>query len=573
MCKKDNYPLNVLKTDTRKVIGLQIGTFKARETIRICQKCGKVYRSKELSGLLPPSCNFCYDILVYVGKALFVHHLADQTIIEHLAAKNISISPSEIAYLGKRFIVYLTLAHRKSSLRIKDAMALKGGYILHLDATYEDKSPLLMSGLDSIMQIVLGNCKLPSEKSADIIPFLHDIRDLFGEPLALVHDMSMAIIKAVSKVFPNTLDFICHFHFLRDIGKDLLEPEYDSIRKKLRKHGITAKLQRRLRSLKQAVDENTQLIDMLEAHQDSHCCEESIKYMPALAAYSLIHWALEGKYQGNGYGFPFDRPHLELAKRLKTIHTELDQLRKIQLCKDYTDNTPLHKTFFDLRNIINDRSLWKSVDIIESEIKIFDKLRKAMRIAPKTSKKGINNDGTPADICMIKKGVERFKKAIINAKGYSENIRHQKMIEQIDKYWEKLFADPIEVDTPKGKKYIQPQRTNNFAEQNFRDLKRGCRKKTGNGSLGKTLRTMLANTPLVKNLQNVEYMDILLNGKPNLEELFAEIDITEVRNEFKASQDNTEKIPAKLKKLISKTTYPEMLKNYFTGLKSNGILC
>ncbi len=34
----------------------------------------------------------------------------------------------------------------------------------------------------------------------------------------------------------------------------------------------------------------------------------------------------------------------------------------------------------------------------------------------------------------------------------------------------------------------------------------------------KTLRTMLADTPLVKNLQNDEYMKILLNDKSSLEE-------------------------------------------------------
>jgi hypothetical protein len=119
------------------------------------------------------------------------------------------------------------------------------------------------------------------------------------------------------------------------------------------------------------------------------------------------------------------------------------------------------------------------------------------------------------------------------------------------------------VETCDGKKHIQPQRTNNFAEQRFRDLKRGYRKKTGNGSLGKTLRTMLADTPLVKNLQNDEYMQILLNGKLNLQELFAEIDVTEVRNELKSTQGNIEKIPAKLKKLTNQTDYPEMLKNYF----------
>ena len=89
----------------------------------------------------------------------------------------------------------------------------------------------------------------------------------------------------------------------------------------------------------------------------------------------------------------------------------------------------------------------------------------------------------------------------------------------------------------------------------------------------KTLRTMMANTPLVKNLQNDAYMKILLKEKSGLEELFAEIGVIEVRNELKASCGSMEKIPVKLKKIIDKPNFPEMLKKYFFGLKSNGILC
>ena len=48
---------------------------------------------------------------------------------------------------------------------------------------------------------------------------------------------------------------------------------------------------------------------------------------------------------------------------------------------------------------------------------------------------------------------------------------------------------------------------------------------------------MLANTPLVKNLKNEEYMKILLNGKSNLEDLFAEIDAADIRNELKIAQN------------------------------------
>ena len=61
-----------------------------------------------------------------------------------------------------------------------------GGYILHLDATYEDESPLLMTGIDAVMEIVLDNIKLPSEKAEGIVPFLRPIQAHFGPPLATI---------------------------------------------------------------------------------------------------------------------------------------------------------------------------------------------------------------------------------------------------------------------------------------------------------------------------------------------------------------------------------------------------
>ena len=92
---------------------------------------------------------------------------------------------------------------------------------------------------------------------------------------------------------------------------------------------------------------------------------------------------------------------------MKEIHADLDQLRKIRLGKNYSINKPLHKTFFDLSDVMNDKSLWNSVDRIESEIEIFEKLRDAMRIAPKTSKRGLNSEGSVASIGSIEKRVKK----------------------------------------------------------------------------------------------------------------------------------------------------------------------
>jgi hypothetical protein len=123
------------------------------------------------------------------------------------------------------------------------------------------------------------------------------------------------------------------------------------------------------------------------------------------------------------------------------------------------------------------------------------------------------------------------------------------MLKQIDNYWEKLFADPLPVVTPEGLVYIQPQRTNNILERMFREEKRRSRKKTGTASLNKVLKAMLAETPLVQNLRNREYMGIVLDGCSTLAERFSRIDAGLVQKELEAAKGDREKILPAIKKL------------------------
>ena len=76
---------------------------------------------------------------------------------------------------------------------------------------------------------------------------------------------------------------------------------------------------------------------------------------------------------------------------------------------------------------------------------------------------------------------------------------------------------------------------------------------------------MLADTPFIKNLENPEYMKIILDGKLCLEERFAEIDAKVVRRElFKMTNDSV-KIPPQIKKLIKMPELPNTLVAAFTG--------
>lgn len=537
-----------------------MGPFRARGTTLVCARCDRTYRCEDLQRLAPPGATFGYDVLVYVGKALFLRHRNEAEVVAELAQQNVRISLREVSVLGMKFIVYLALAQRQRAPALAADMRLRGGYICHLDATCEGRDPFLMSSIDSLSNIVLGNVKLPAEDEAHIVPFLTRLKQTFGVPLALVHDMGSGIRKAVANVFPGVADFICHFHFLRDIGKDYLGAEYDTIRKRLSHHRISASLRYRAKQSKREMDANPAMIAALhDSMQNAALAPDAFAFTPVVGAYTLIQWALRGKTEGDGYGFPFDRPHLTFAQRIQRLNALLDQIKDLHLRGQWRDNIPFFKLHVALQPILKDKALWTAVTALEARVTVFEKLRSAMRIALPSGSHGINDEGRPGHIRNIEKRVRTFRAWLTGRKDYPRDRAAGKMIEQIDKYWNKLFADPMTVQTPAGPIQIQPQRTNNIMEQFFRSLKRAHRRRTGNASAGRMLRTILAETPLVQNLQNPHYMTILLNGKTSLEEVFADIEIDSLRKAFREAQDDPEKIPAKLKPIIAMPDFPHRL--------------
>lgn len=308
------------------------------------------------------------------------------------------------------------------------------------------------------------------------------------------------------------------------------------------------------------MDKRPELIKALEtAIGEASLPEDARGLLPVVNTYTLIQWVLQAKSESRGYGFPFDHPHLTLAKRIQEVNRHIENFKDIHLRGDWRDNRPYFKLHVDLKKIMRDRTLWNTVEAIEKKILVFEKLREAMRIAPKSGGRGLNDEGRRGNIHTIEKRVKTFRTWMTHQHDYPENPAAGKMIGQIDKYWTKLFADPITVQTPSGQIRIQPQRTNNILEQFFRSLKRANRRRTGNASSRRMLQTILAETPLVRNLENPAYMKILLNGDPTLESVFSKIDIESFREAFRNAQDAPEKIPAKLKPLIAMPDFPEKL--------------
>lgn len=541
------------------------GPLIAHETVFECRNCSLVFGSEELLRLAPSRCNVAYDILVFVGEALFRRHQTTKEVRAELIARNVRLSNSEIAYLGRKFITFLAAAHHRATPRIRQAIQLSGGYVLHLDATHEGDAPALMTGMDSLSKIVLANVKLPSENADHIVPFLQKVQADYGTPVACVHDMGTGISKAVAEVFPDTMDLICHFHFLRDIGKDFLDPAYSVLRKCLRRHAMTSRLHALVRNMRNRIcgygsEESARIAKAVK----TGTALENPELMPLASAYSLALWALQGKHSGDGYGFPFDRSLLVFAERLIELSAFLSELIHLLPTDDRQNNQPLFKLAREVSYARKDIGIGQAVEELRLRSQTFDLLRKTMRIALPDGTNGLNDDGTPEVMVSIRQGVAEFRAELENAPKFATDKLSKKMAEQIDKYGDKLFADPIEVVTPQGKMLIYPQRTNNILEQFFRGVRRGHRRKTGNNSMRRVLQTMLANTPLVKNLDNPEYMEILLDGKENLVELFAELEPAWITTAASDSQLETDHLLPGFRSLINHQTLPGQIAQLFT---------
>ena len=357
MCPIDDEPLKVLKTTTKKVSSTVIGSFVAHQVELYCPHHPEVgtFKSQELERIVAADCNFAYDAIVAVGKLRYLHHYQLSEIKDAFKQKyNLTISNSGIETLLLKFITYLSMVHENSSELIKAYINAQGGYILHLDTTCEGDSPKLASSIDALSGFVLHSAKLSSENEPEIVAFLTAIKDTLGIPLATFSDMDPGILKAVNKVFSGCPHYICHFHFLKMIGKLLFDEENNQLRKKLSQAGISGALKNMKRELQKKINKlnikqpASYLSNPEKIGNDRHSLE--------ILVYNLILWILDHASEGNGYGFPYDRSYLSFYVRLNQAIENINNVLSL-FPYDAEQNNMLWKLRTLILKISDDKNL------------------------------------------------------------------------------------------------------------------------------------------------------------------------------------------------------------------------
>lgn len=168
----------------------------------------------------------------------------------------------------------------------------------------------------------------------------------------------------------------------------------------------------------------------------------------------------------------------------------------------------------------------------ETKLSVFSELRQALGTVPENVKNGfcqMKETGTHKELKAIKKAVANFKIELNKRIKGTDDKRlcssFQKIVKNLKEYDKSLFSDPHVVKVNGKKRIIFILRTNNILEHHFRRFNYWCRRIHGNHSVRRNLENIPAQFPIVENLNNPNYVQLIFGDETKIAEKFAEVDV------------------------------------------------
>lgn len=552
----------VRKTLRRGGQTLEHGVFRARETVWVCAAgCTKkvatvdganktiavIERSPVLSQLLLPRRTVGYDVMVFVGLERFVHHRQREEIQVALEAQyGITLSTGELSRLAHDFLVYLEALHHQRAADFRVLFEQDGGWPMHIDATGEDGRGTLLVVYAGWRGWVLGSWKIPTERADAILPRLHQIAERFGPPCAIMRDLGRAMIEAsrdfVAKRKLSIPVLGCHFHFLKDVGKDLLEPGHDQLRGLLRRFDVRGQLRALARDLGRQLGADIETartkIESWLAH-DSQGHQLPVGPLGIALVRALTQWVLDYPADGHDEGFPFDLPYRDLFRRCCTA------LRAVEafLCDTSCDDVKVKKLLERLHRIVEPvRSqvpFQRTAVVLEARARLFTELRQALRLRVKPA---ANDDlsvarGDPKALDAlqdIQQSVDKLAASLRvrrPQRGPAQDTRQaiDIVLDHLERHGPSLWGHAITQPAIAGGGSRLVERSNLPLESFFHRLKHGERRRSGRKTLTQDLENLPAPALIATNLEKPDYVHKLCGSLDQLPTAFAALDAQDRR--------------------------------------------
>jgi hypothetical protein len=545
-CPRCGGPTFVLKSDERKFVTLAHGHFVANEVWRACkagcrEPSGKktLVRPQALARLAPPGAVYGYDLEFHVGLRRFRdRRQREEVCAELLGERGISLSTGEESELAARFIEHLEALHWKRAPQLAQALRNEdGGYLMNIDATGEDGRGTTFVVYNGWRHWVLGAWKLSTERADLVLPRLRQVVRAFGPPSAIMRDLGRAMIEAAKELVRELKRririFGCHSHFLRDVGKDLLKDLHDQLRLRIRHHGLRPQLRALVRRLGRELGATLPVwrkdVESWAKSATEHVLPTGAPGVAAVRA--LAQWAVDYAQEGDGQGFPFDRPYLDFYRRCRTVRRAADAfLRKD--CGDARVREELMRLARLLDPVLKDPAFSKAAAKLVRRAAIFDQLRQALRLNPNEkamSRKVLSPKQAVVELQDIRRAVERFEQDLRRRRperGPAQDERQaiDIVLDHLERHGDSLWGHTIPLPKEAGGGMRLADRTNNVLEGFFRRMKQGERRRSGRKVLTYDFEHLPAGAALVANLDRPDYVKILCGSLDRLPEAFAELD-------------------------------------------------
>ena len=544
--------MQVQKTIRRHGKTLQHGAFEVRETVHTCA-AGCHYpdgalvtrRAAALMECLPSGQVFGYDVMVHIGLERFLRHRQREEIRQGLEEEHgITLSTGAISTLARRFLDSFEALHVARAPALAEALESDGGWPLHADATGEDGRGTLLVLFAGWRRWVLGSFKIPTERTDAILPCLREVGDRFGNPCAVMRDLGKAMIPAVTTFVEErglTVPVLsCHFHFLQDVGKDLLGAGYGRLREILREVRVLPRLRTLARDLGRKlgtdIDRAREALESWKAKPGGghHLPEGRLAGLAVVRG--LTQWVLDFRAESTDRRFPFDRPLLELYHRGLEVRRAVDAFLR-RPPKDRGVRSALGRLGRALDPVASNEHMTRVVTSLRMRAALFDELRATLRLRSPSSKLGnrafpeprLSPQEAKAELRDIRRELRKWERALRArrpARGPAEDKREaiDLVLDHLDRHGDSLFGHVIPLPSRAGGGFRVVERTNNLEENFFHDMKHRERRRSGRKVLTQDFERLPPAAALVPNLEKPDYIAILCGSLEALPAAFAELD-------------------------------------------------
>jgi len=347
---------------------------------------------------------------------------------------------------------------------------------------------------------------LPSESIEHVTGFLHEYRENFSSPLVVVRDMSQILERCVTEVFPDVPQQICHYHFVNNLGKEVLRDLYSNLRRKV----VNTKMVPRLTDLKKVL-----------RGEGGNAVETADLLWIRLA---IEHLEYARDHAG---GFPFKLGYYELIKRANDIHRLARRLMHVN-CRRSIFVKELMTLDNHIMKVLDNDGVKADARKLGFLAAWFEKVREVLRL----SRPGNHlKEGEPMGSEELDAVERRLEEVLDEVELEAQRLdgdypkMASKMRKMIAVHRHELF---VHVTDSNGDD-VSFSRDNNFLERSHRWGRMRCRRRTGKSMTRREMDAHGALNAVFSNLFNGTYVTKVLGDVKDLGTAFMQIDYGDVR--------------------------------------------